>query len=273
MITPQDMTKNLRECLDDPTVRAIILRIDSPGGDATASDLIWRELRRVAKEKPVIASMSDVAASGGYYIAMGADRIVAQPGTITGSIGVVGGKLALEGLFQKLGITSEISSRGQNAGMLSMTTPFSDSQRAAFERVLGSIYQDFVAKAAESRRMTPADLEAVAQGRVWTGRQGYKNGLVDELGGLETALAMAKEMAGIEKEREVEVVVYPKRLGLLEVMQKLLGAEAPMASASAQQAAALRSILPAPAVRCAALLPLFREPRPLALMPYVFEFR
>ena len=270
-ITPRQMSKHLKECLDDPSIRAIILRIDSPGGDATAADLIWRQTRQIRKQKPIVASMSDVAASGGYYIAMGADRVVAQPGTITGYIGVVGGKLVLGGLYEKLGISTQSASRGQNAGILSSTTAFSDSERAAFQRFLSAIYEEFVAKAAESRGMSAADLEAVAQGRVWTGRQAFKADLVDELGGMETALALAKELAGLPADRAVEIVVYPKQLGIIELMQKLLGAQA--AATGPGAAAAIEGLLPAPLGRFTPFLPLFRQPRPLALMPYVFELR
>jgi protease-4 len=271
IVSPGGMNRLLQECLDDPTIRAIVLRVNSPGGDAVASDLIWATTRRIRKQKPIVASMSDVAASGGYYIAMGADRIVAQPGSITGSIGVVGGKLALGGLYEKLGIAALSVSRGRNAAIFSSTTVFSESEREAMRRLLTRTYAGFVSKIAESRGRPLADVEAVAQGRVWTGRQAYRHGLVDELGGLQTAIAMAKELAGLPEDRDVEIVTYPKPMGVMELMQRFLGSET-MARAVGPSIAPA-GLLPAPFGRGAAFLGLLGQSRTLALMPFVFEIR
>ena len=180
----------LRKAADDPKVVAIVLRIDSPGGSATASDLIWRETVRT--EKPVVASMGDVAGSGGYYIAMGARKIFAEPGTLTGSIGVIGGKLVTGGLYDKLGLNTEVISRGANSGALSSTQPFTPEERKVWIELLQETYHQFVSKAAEGRKMPYNKLEALAQGRVYTGRMAKKLGLVDELGTLHDAVAAAK---------------------------------------------------------------------------------
>ncbi|MEY3458301.1 MAG: Protease 4 [Planctomycetota bacterium] len=190
----------------DENVKAIVLRVDSPGGSALASDLIWRALE--SSGKPVVASMGDVAASGGYYISMGAERIFAEPGTITGSIGVLGGKIAIEGLMNKLGVTTSVISRGKNSGVMSMTTPFTDSERAAMQRMLNETYDQFTKKAAAGRRMEHAKLEELARGRVYTGRQALAIGLVDQLGTLADAIAHARMLAG-DAEGKLELEQLP----------------------------------------------------------------
>ena len=160
---------------------AVVLRIDSPGGSAVASDQVSREVKRI--KKPVIASMGDVAASGGYYIAMGAEKIYAEPGTITGSIGVIGGKLVFGGLFEKVGVTTDVVSRGKNSSALSSMKPFTKEERDAWTSLLQEAYRQFVDKApAQGRKMPREKLEQFAQGRVWTGRCALGNGLVDALG-------------------------------------------------------------------------------------------
>jgi protease-4 len=208
----------LREAGDDDDVRAILLRVDSPGGSGTASDVIWREVQKARKSKPVIVSMGDLAASGGYYIAMGSDGIVAQPGTITGSIGVFGGKFSLRGLYEKIGLSKEILKRGQHADLFTEFRPWTDEERAAIRELMTAFYREFVTKAAEGRRKKYEDIDSVAQGRVWTGREALQHGLVDRLGGMDVALDLAKERAGIRKDQDVRVVVLPERKGLLETL-------------------------------------------------------
>lgn len=198
----------LRLASDDPKVLAIVLRIESPGGSAVASDLVWREVQRI--KKPVIASMGDVAASGGYYIAMGAKKVLAEPGTVTGSIGVVGGKLVTGGLYEKLGVTTEVISRGRNSGSLSSNQPFTKAEREAWTAVLEETYRQFVDKAAEGRKMSRDKLEQLAQGRVYTGRMAAANGLVDGLGTLYDALAEAKRAAGLKPEEKIELLILPR---------------------------------------------------------------
>ncbi len=209
----------IQQAENDKTVKAIVLRVDSPGGSALASDLMWNEL--VKCKKPLVASMSDVAASGGYYISMAAKKIYADPGTITGSIGVVGGKLVTGGVFDKVGIKTEILSRGTNSGIFSTTTKFSDTEREAFRSMMKDTYDIFLDKAVAGRqkagkKMTRPELEKLAGGRVWTGRQALENGLIDELGTLDDAVAAAKKMAGIEGDKELELLPLPKTKGLLD---------------------------------------------------------
>ena len=191
-----------------------MLRIDSPGGSATASDLIWRETVH-ARKKPLVASMSDVAGSGGYYIAMGAKKIIAAPGTLTGSIGVIGGKLVTRGLHEKLGMNTEVISRGANSGSLSSTRPFTPEERKAWTELLQETYHQFVGKAAAGRKMPYNKLEAMAQGRVYTGQMAKKLGLIDELGTLKDAVAAAKVAAGLKADAEVDLMVLPEPKSIL----------------------------------------------------------
>ena len=204
----------LRKAADNPKVKAIVLRIDSPGGSATASDLMWREMARI--KKPIIASMGDVAASGGYYIAMGAEKIFAAPCTLTGSIGVIGGKLVTRGLYDKLGLNTEIISRGANSGALSPNQPFTPEERKVWLVSLEETYRQFVGKAAEGRNMTFSKLEELAQGRVYTGRTAKKLGLIDQLGTLEDAIAAAKKAAGLKPGAEVDLLVLPESKSFFE---------------------------------------------------------
>jgi len=213
----------LRELADDPGVPAVILRVDSPGGSALASDLMLREVIRLAERKPLVVSMSDVAASGGYYIASMATGIVAEPTTITGSIGVVGGKFVLR-RFQEdlLGITHDTLARGANADFFSSLDHFSPEQAQHYERLMGRIYDAFVGHVAEGREMTRAAVEAVAQGRIWTGRQALENGLVDQLGGLDVALDLARQQAGLETGESLAIDFYPRPPSLMDFLSQSL---------------------------------------------------
>lgn len=200
----------LREVATDDDVAAVVVRVDSPGGAVTASETIWREVTRVrAKGKPVVASMGGVAASGGYYIAMGADAIVANPGTITGSIGVLTGKLVARELKERLGVGSDSVRTNDNADAWSVNAPFTAEQQALVEAEADLFYNDFVQRVAEARHMAVDAVDAVARGRVWTGADALEHGLVDELGGLRTAVRRAKVLAGIDVDAEVELVSYP----------------------------------------------------------------
>jgi protease-4 len=236
------MIKAIREANTDATVKAIVLRVDSPGGSALASDLMWHELELV--QKPFVVSMGDVAGSGGYYIAMGADRIFADPGTITGSIGVVGGKFALDGLFSKVGITTDIISRGKNSGVLSSTTVFTDSERQAMQRLLDEIYEQFTAKAANGRKMDKVALEKLARGRVYTGNAALKLGLVDQLGSLEDAIAHAQQQAGLKPEDKIERLTLPKPVSPLESLFGSLDPNADARLADGAVRRVLRTISP-----------------------------
>ncbi len=217
-ITAGALQKAFRTIRENDTVKAVVLRVDSPGGSALVSDLVWREVERTRKAgKPVVASMSDVAASGGYYIAMGADAIVAQPGTITGSIGVVGGKLVLRGLYDKIGVKKETFSRGRNAGLFSDYAPFSDAERKRVEALMSDIYNDFVHKAALGRNIPHEKMQDLATGRVWSARAAKEVGLVDALGGLREAYDLAVEKAGL-KGKDVQPVILPREKSLLEAI-------------------------------------------------------
>jgi protease-4 len=199
------LRRALTRVREDDRIAAAVLRIDSPGGSATHSDFIWREVERLKKNKPVVVSMADVAASGGYYIAMPADHIVASPGTLTGSIGVIGGKLNLKGLYNKIGIKKDRVSRGAHADLVTDYGPLSADLRAKMEKEMDAVYRIFVGKAATARKREPAEMDQAAQGRVWTGAQAKALGLVDELGSLLTAIERAKERAGIHPSRRVPV--------------------------------------------------------------------
>jgi protease-4 len=199
----------------DSEVRAIVFRIDSPGGSATASETIWRYVEEAQRRgKPVIVSMGDVAASGGYYVAAPADKIVAEPATLTGSIGVVGGKIVVGGLMKTLGITSDSVERGANAGMFSATASFSPQARERLNAMLDETYAGFKNHVAAGRHMSDDAVEAVAKGRVWTGEEAKAKGLVDALGGYETALGLAGEAANLAAGAPLDVVVYPRERGL-----------------------------------------------------------
>jgi protease-4 len=262
------MVEQLRRIRGDDSIRAIVLRVDSPGGSAVASDVIWRELaitRDADASRPLVASMSDLAASGGYYISMPAQVIVAQPATLTGSIGIYGGKVVLGGTADMVGITTETVQAGRNASINSPFERFTPEQREKVLAYMEGFYGVFLEKAAESRGATTGEIDAVARGRVWTGQQAYERGLVDELGGLDAAIAIAKERAGIPADEDVELVVYPPRRTLLEALAEQLGSPE----------AGVWSLLAGHGDRRAiaaltAPVRLFRRGEPLALMPFAF---
>ena len=256
----------LRKARADGSIKAVVLRVDSPGGSAIASDVIWREMLLTRDVKPVVASMSDVAASGGYYISMPAHTIVAEPATLTGSIGVVMIKFAIDGTLKKLGVNLEGVYSGKYADLYSPVRPFSPEERARVMELMQATYDTFVEKAASARNTTPERMDTVAQGRVWTGKQAKQIGLVDELGGLERALAIAKEKAGLKPDAEVELVVYPPRKSIYDIVRSPFGAT--------DRAAALAVLLgfgnPRAIQTLTAPIQLFRRGEPLAIMPNVF---
>jgi protease-4 len=262
----------IRQSLKDPTVKAIVLRVDSPGGSALASDLIWNELAH--SKKPVVASMSDTAASGGYYVSMAAKKIYAEPGTLTGSIGVVGGKIVLGGLFDKFGVHTDTITRGAHAGMMSSSTPFTESEREAWRALMRETYEQFLDKALEGRvkagkKMTRLELEKLAGGRVWTGRQAKANGLVDELGTLDDAIASAKELAGV-KDLKTDLLLLPKPHSFLEsLMESKLSMKSP--AAASLQNAQLLQLLFGRLDNLEALLQLKNEPV-WAFFPYRLDW-
>lgn len=220
-----------REAAADEQVAAIVFRIDSPGGSALAADLIWQAARAARERKPVVVSMSDVAASGGYYVAAPATRIVADPGTITGSIGVVLAKPNVRGLLAKLGINTVELQRGELASMLSLNESFSPTALARMNATMDYVYDLFLERVASGRALEKAQVDAVGRGRVWTGAQAQAVGLVDELGGFLTAINAAKKAAGIPIDERVALTFYPQQKTLLERLTRALGsrlmAEAP----------------------------------------------
>jgi protease-4 len=198
------VSAQLRAAHDNDRARAVVMRVESPGGSALASEVIWREVCRLREaDKPVIVSMGDVAASGGYYIACPAEVIVALPATLTGSIGVLGGKLVVDSLLERLGVSTDTVQQGAHALMFSARRSFSEDERARFAATVDAIYHDFVGKVAEGRQRPVADIDAVARGRVWTGRDALEAGLVDELGGLRDAVRIARERASLPEDAPV----------------------------------------------------------------------
>ncbi|MBS1827357.1 MAG: signal peptide peptidase SppA [Acidobacteria bacterium] len=221
-LAPDSIRPHIRKLRDDSQIRAVILRIDSPGGDAIASEEILRELRLLAEKKPLIVSMSDVAASGGYAIAMAAKRILAQPESVTGSIGVFYGKVSFQGLMDKLGLNMQSITRGKHAAMDSEYQSLSPESRAKLRQLIEKTYHDFVAQVAASRHRSHADIDKVAQGRVWLGAEAAKNGLIDELGGLSAAIAAALREANLPPTTKPTIAVYPPRPSLRQAWEQRL---------------------------------------------------
>jgi protease-4 len=263
----------IKQARRDSSVRAIVLRIDSPGGSAAASDAIWRELmltKRERADRPLVASMSDLAASGGYYVAMPAQVILAQPSTLTGSIGIFGGKVVTGGVYEKLGARIDSTSVGKHAEINSPARPYNAEELEKLKEQLQAFYDQFVEKVAESRHSTPEKIDAIAQGRVWTGRQAKQNGLVDQLGGLDAAIAVAKQRAKIPPDSSIELVVYPPRKSFYELVTEQFSGSADSAAVAGWLNANLSKgeVDVLRAVR--GPLDLFRRGEPLALMPFTF---
>ena len=273
LIGSDTLIEHIRQARKDSSVRAIVLRIDSPGGSASASDAVWRELTIAKNERadrPLIASMSDLAASGGYYIAMPAQVIVAQPSTLTGSIGIFGGKIVTGGVYGKLGANIESTSIGRHAEINSPARPYNAEELKKLQEQLQSFYDDFVEKVAAARHTTPEQVDALAQGRVWTGRQAKQNKLVDELGGLERAVALAKQRAKIPAESNVEIVVYPPRKSFYELVTDQLSGTGESLALSAWLDANLSRAEIEVLRTMRGPLTLFRRGEVLALMPFTF---
>ncbi len=267
--------REMQRLASDERVAAILVRVDSPGGSGLASDLMWREVVEARRKKPVVVSMGDVAASGGYYLAAGADHVTAEPGTLTGSIGVLAGKPVLRGLYDRIGVTKEVLVRG-NAGRHSDYVPLDDVNLGRLRGEAEAFYADFVKKVATCRGLEPLAVERVAEGRVWTGRQALEHRLVDALGGIEQALDDVKRRLGMSPLARV-ALLRPTRRGALwrALVARLVPGEAlapGVASgawlaggADAFAAASLREVL-------ALVLPLVRGERVLATMPFVVRF-
>jgi protease IV len=263
------LAKALNDAAADKLIKAIVLRVDSPGGSGLASDIIWHAVEAANQKKPVVVSMSDVAASGGYYIAAAARKIVAQPSSITGSIGVVAGKPVMRGFYDWLGVSNEYVLRGKNAGMFRETEKFTDEERAKFEEwIKNTYYQEFIPKVAKGRNKDAQSIDAVGQGRVWTGAQAKDRGLIDEFGGLDRAVEIAKQLANIPADKGVERVILPQPQTFL---QQLLNTSGENSNTKVEQQRAIAAALPEDArraLRYMALMDRMRNGETMFVMPF-----
>jgi protease-4 len=219
-LTSYGFTHLLKQVENDSMVKGVVVRIDSPGGEVTASDEIWREMNILSKKKPMVISMSDAAASGGYYMAMTGDPIVAYPGTLTGSIGVVFGKPDLHGLYDKLGVSKDAIQRGKHADIDSDYTSLTPEERDLLRRGIDESYRDFVTKVAQSRHRSFEQIDSIAQGRVWLGSQAKGNGLVDQVGGLDTAIELVKQKAKLPAGERPGILLYPAKRSILDILMR-----------------------------------------------------
>ncbi|MEO6656479.1 MAG: signal peptide peptidase SppA, partial [Pyrinomonadaceae bacterium] len=269
MVGSDTLVSAINDAATDKSIRAIVLRVDSPGGSALASDLMWHAIENAKAKKPFVVSMSDVAASGGYYIACNANKIVAEPSTVTGSIGMFLGKPVVKGLYDWLGVTNEYVMRGKNAGIFRETEKWSPEERSKMESMGNTVYYDnFVPKVAKGRNKTNEEVNTLGQGRVWTGTQAKANGLIDEFGGLEEAIDVAKELATLPAGKDVKRVVFPEPRPFLET---LFGNESSAQTKEEQAQAALLESLPSDirrAFRFAALLDKMQRGEAMLLMPF-----
>lgn len=263
------VAKALNDAAADKTLKAIVLRVDSPGGSGLASDIIWHAVEQANQKKPVVVSMSDVAASGGYYISASASKIIAQPSTITGSIGVLAGKPVMRGFYDWLGISNEYVLRGKTAGMFRETEKFSDEERAKFEEwIKKTYYQDFIPKVAKGRNKDVQSVDAVGQGRVWTGAQAKDHGLIDEFGGLDKAIEVAKQLAKIPADKGVERVILPYPTTFL---QELFSGSGENSNTQIEQQRAIYAAMPEDArraLRYMALMDRMKDGDTMLLMPF-----
>ncbi len=248
---------NLESISESRSIKAVVLRIDSPGGSGIASERVLDAVNRLSAKKPVVASISDLGASGGYYIAMGADTIVSQPGSLVGSIGIFIGKFSLAKLFREWDITIETLKRGENATLFALDRKFSASERKVVRKLIDDFYRNFIAGVAKHRNMDTGAADRIARGRVWTGTDGARVGLIDTLGGLDTAIELAKKLAGIEAETDPYLIIYPGRRSLLgRLFNRLVMSDDPASSLGERIIESVRRI----------------QVQPLALMPYRLSF-
>jgi protease-4 len=268
------VSKAIREAGEDTTIKAIVIRVDSPGGSSYASDIIWHAVEIAKQKKPVVISMSDVAASGGYYIACNANKIVAEPSTITGSIGIFAGKPVMKGFYDWLGISNEYVMKGKLAGMFRETEKFTDEERAKFEGMIKSTYyDDFVPKVAKGRGRDPEYIDSIGQGHVWMGSQAKERGLVDEFGGLDKAIEVAKGLAGIPAEKGIQRIImpYPRTF-----FQELFNTEGEVSIRTQQQRAQTFAALPEDArraLRYASLMDRMKRGEMMAMLPYELRIK
>jgi protease-4 len=236
----------VRQLRDDHNVKGVLLRVDSPGGDAIGSDQILHELKLLAEKKPLVVSMSDYAASGGYYISMTGTPVFAYPNTLTGSIGVVFVRPNIHGLLDKIGVSTDSLSRGKMSDIDDLTNPMSDAEEQKLHDMIDSTYKTFVTKVATARKKSYDQIDALAQGRVWMGAQAHQNGLVDQIGGLDDAVALLRQKAHLSPTGKTNLVLYPPRKSLLEILTS--SASDPSANAPVAQLRKIAPGLPNPAL-------------------------
>lgn len=277
MIGSDTIIKAFNDAADDESIKAIVLRVDSPGGSALASDLMWHAIENAKKKKPVVVSMADVAASGGYYIACNANKIVAEPTTITGSIGVFLGKPVMKGLYDWLGVSNEYVMKGKNAGIFRETEKWSESERAKMESQADKIYyNDFLPKVAAGRNKNVEEVHTIAQGRVWTGVQAKANGLIDEFGGLEKAIEIAKGLANLPADKDVRRVNFPEPRPFLADYLGGSEGDADAKTADFRAKKALADSMPADmrrAFRYAEVLDRMSNGESMLMLPFELEIR
>jgi protease IV len=268
----ETISRAFRQAVDDAKVSAIIFRIDSPGGSYVASDTIWRETVR-AREKgvPVIVSMGNMAGSGGYFVAMAADKIVAQPGTITGSIGVFAGKMLTSELWEKLGINWDEVYTSKNSTFWTGTHDYTPEQWAIFQNFLDQIYEDFTLKVAEGRNIPIEKVLEIAKGRIWSGEDAFKNGLVDQLGGYGTAIDLAKKSAGIEEKEEIELREFPGKKSMFALLIENLPLSGKKSTNSTLAVSALEMIRPQ--LNALSEPGLGADPGVMSMPPWIFDIR
>lgn len=266
----------INDAAADSSIKAIVLRVDSPGGSALASDLMWHAIENAkAKNKPVVVSMSDYAASGGYYISCNANKIVAEPNTLTGSIGMFTGKMNIKGLYNWLGISNEYILRGKNAGLFRESEKWSESEKAKMVESANTVYYDnFLPKVAKGRNMTTEAVNAIGQGHVWTGTQGKEKGLVDEIGGMEKAIEIAKQLANLPADKDVKRVVFPAPRPFFESLFDSSGDESE--AKAKQQQEVLINAMPKEmqrALRFAAIFDKMNRGEAIMMLPFDLEIK
>ncbi len=271
------IVKALTDATEDNSIKAIILRVDSPGGSALASDVMWRAIEKAKEKKPVVVSMGDVAASGGYYISCNASKIVAEPSTITGSIGVFLGKPLMNGFYDWVGITNEYVLRGKNAGLFRETQKWEgDELKKMLEQTNSIYYDNFVPKVATGRNKTVEEVDAVGQGRVWTGFQAKERGLIDEFGGLERAIEIAKQLANLPADKDVRRIAYPKPVPFLE---KFFGSGEDTTFSKTEEQKVQEAVIKAlpedvrKTLRYASILDRMKRGEAMMMLPYELEIK
>ncbi|MGI8811410.1 MAG: signal peptide peptidase SppA [Pyrinomonadaceae bacterium] len=274
MVGSETIVKAVNDAAADASIKAIVLRIDSPGGSALASDVMWYALENAKAKKPVVVSMSDVAASGGYYIACNATKIVAEPATITGSIGLFLGKPVVKGLYDWLGVTNEYVMRGKNSGIFRETVKWTPDERAKMEEQANGIYfGSFVPKVAQGRNKTDEYINSIAQGHVWTGTQAKANGLIDEFGGMEKAIEVAKQLSNLPADKDVRRVILPEPKPFFE---RIFGSNDSTQTKEQMAQKALADSLPSDirrGLRYAELFDKMKHGETMAMMPFDLEIK